>query len=106
MEALDKKYQVALDNVKGAIQASDLLNTYLDSEEDEDYKALYEAYEPQIEEIYKEVADKNPLQLTALENYLLDEGFEGLYLPRILGYTVLRGAVKSKCEIYSTSRPL
>ena len=94
MEALDKKYQVALDNVKGAIQASDLLNTYLDSEEDDDYKALYEAYEPQIEEIYKEVADKNPLQLTALENYLLDEGFEGLYLPRTLGYAVLRGAVR------------
>lgn len=93
MEALDKKFSTALDNIKGAVQASELLATYLDTEEDDDYKALYEAFEPQIEEVYEEVADKHPLQLVALEEALIDEGFEGLYLPRILGYTVLRGAV-------------
>lgn len=93
MEALDKKYKLTLDNIKGAVQASQELATYLDTEEDDDYRALYEAYEPQIDELYSQVAAVDPLQLVELEDALLDEGFEGLYLPRILGYSVLRGAV-------------
>lgn len=100
MEKLEKKYQLALDNIKGAIQASELLETYLDSEDEEDYKALIEAFEPIIEEVYQEVANNNPLQLIAFEEALLDEGFEGMYLPRVLGYSVLRGGVSNQYKYY------
>lgn len=93
MEALDAKFQLALENIKGSIQASEELAAYLDTEEDDAYKALYEAFEPQIDEIYKQVAADYPLQLVEFEVALLAEGFEALYLPRVLGYSVLRGAV-------------
>src|SRR5690606_17909282 len=69
---------------------SELLTTYLDSELDTDYKAICDTFEPHILELYEMVANKNPLQLLSLENELLDEGFEGLFLPRILGFSVLR----------------
>jgi hypothetical protein len=93
MESLDKAYKTQLDNIKATIQNSDLLKAYLDTEEEEDYKALAEYFEPQMQELYLMVADRNPLQLVALENELLDEGFEGLYLPKVLGYSVLRSDV-------------
>jgi hypothetical protein len=102
MESLGKSYKTQLDNIKATIQNSDLLNTYLDTEEEEDYKALAEYFEPQIQELYLMVADKNPLQLVALEQELLDSGFEGLYLPKVLGYSVLRGDVN---EHVKYSRP-
>ncbi|MDX1476051.1 MAG: hypothetical protein R3301_00040 [Saprospiraceae bacterium] len=102
MEMLDNKYQVELDSIKGAIQSSDLLVTYLETEEEEDYQALREAFEPSIEALYEKVASENPLQLISLEEKLLDPGFEGLYVTRILGYSVLRGEID---ELYRYKRP-
>jgi hypothetical protein len=102
MESLDNKYAIELESIKGAVQNSTLLATYLESEEEEDYLALRSEFEPSIETVYDRVASENPLQLISLEKKLCDPGFEGLYLSRILGYTVLRGEVD---DHYRYKRP-
>ena len=54
---LDIKYKTVLDNIKSSIQLSEELKTYLDTEEDEDYKALVLKFENEIHELYTTVAD-------------------------------------------------
>lgn len=98
MEAIDQKYLTSLQSIKNGIQNSDLLAAYLDSEEEPDYNALKEYFEPQISELHTKVAEENPLQLVAFEKELFDEGYEGLYLPRILGYSVLRGEINDRVK--------
>ena len=93
MEALDKKYTDQLDAIAEELLNSERLQKYLEDEEEEDFQALRDTYEPQINKIYKEVADTQPLQLIAFEQYLLDPKFEGVFLPKLLGYSVLRGEV-------------
>lgn len=93
MEALDKTYLSELEEIKSKIQASAHLEKYLDEEEDDDYKALAAEFEPEMQELYLRVANDNPLQLESFEKVLLDDGYEGLYLPKVVGYSVLRGAV-------------
>ena len=97
-EELSLKYKTALDNIKSSVQLSDELKTYLDTEEDEDYKALISKFENEIHEVYQQTANSNPLQLEAFEAYLLDEGFEGLYLPKAMGYSVLRGQINDNIK--------
>ena len=48
------------------------------------------------------VADKNPMQIVALEKALLDESFEGVFLPKILGFSVLRPEIDNQ---YKYKRP-
>ena len=93
MEKLSKQYKDKLEAIKSSIQESDELAAYLDSETDEDYAALKTAFEGSIEEIHVEIAKEHPLQLVSFERELLDDGFEGLFLQRILGYAVLRGVI-------------
>ena len=102
MEKLDPKYQMELDTLRGVIQSSDALATYLDDEEEASYHAIREAFEPQIENLFERVAENHPLQLTTLESALLHTDFEGLYLPKILGFSVLRGEIDSD---YHYKRP-
>lgn len=102
MEALAANYKNHLDQIKAAIQHSDLLAAYLEEESADLYKQLIEGFEPHILELYELVANKTPLQLIALEKELLDPGFEGLFLPKILGYSVLRGEIDQK---YKYVRP-
>lgn len=93
MESLNPEFLERLHSLKAEIQASEQLATYLDDEEDESFKALQLAFEPRIQEVYDEVAENFPLQLILLEQELLDSEYEGLFLPRILGYSVLRGDI-------------
>jgi hypothetical protein len=93
MEELSQKYKTELENIKEDIQSSETLELYLDNEDSETYKELVAIFEPVIEELHNEVANKYPLQQVAFEKELLDPGFEGLFLPRILGYAVLRGEI-------------
>lgn len=102
MEKLDPKYQIELDSLRGVIQSSDVLATYLDDEEEASYHVIRETFEPQIEDLYERVAEHHPLQLTTLESALLHPEFEGLYLPRILGFSILRGEIDSE---YHFKRP-
>lgn len=93
LQELDSKYVERLEGVAQEIQASDELQLYLEEEEEEHYKRLKELYEPKIAKVYEEVAAKDPLQLTHFEKIMLHEAFEGLYLPRILGFSTLRGEI-------------
>lgn len=102
MENLDAQYQKRIDAIAERIQKSDALAAYLDTEEYEEYKALIEEFESELQELYLEVAGKYPLQIIALEKALLAPELEGLYLPKVVGYSVLRGEVNSN---YKYRRP-
>jgi hypothetical protein len=93
MYELEPAYLEQLEIIAGEIQASEALANYLEEEEEEYYDELKEAFEPRIYAVHREVAEVRPLQLIALELVLLDDAFEGLFLPKILGYSVLRGEV-------------
>jgi hypothetical protein len=81
------------------MQESEQLALYQDTEEEEDYKMLSSMYEPLLSELHLQVAKSDPLQLIAFEQILLDPAFEGLYLPKVLAYSVLRGEVsKEDCK--------
>ncbi len=97
---LEQAYIDALDDLIKQIQESDELATYLESEEEEGYQALREVYEPLLAELYKLVADNDPLQITSLEIAMLDERLEGLFLPKILGFSVLRGAINEDVRYF------
>ncbi|MCB0633956.1 MAG: hypothetical protein R2824_13195 [Saprospiraceae bacterium] len=96
MYELDENYLDQLEDIASEIQESDELASYLDEEEEEFYLRLKEMFEPKINLIYDEVAAKAPLQLIALETVLLNPLFEGLFLPKILGHSVLRGEINEK----------
>lgn len=102
MYELQADYVKRLEDIATQIQASEVLQQYLEEEEEEFYVQLKEAIEPEIYKIYKEVAAKHPLQLVELEKKLLDPSFEGLFLPRILGFSVLRGVINKE---YKYIRP-
>ena len=91
MEELSQNYKTEIENLKEDIQSSEILELYLDNEDGETYKQLVSTFEEGIDELHTKVADMHPLQLISLEKELLDPGFEGLFLPRLLGYSVLRG---------------
>ncbi|MDQ3141668.1 MAG: hypothetical protein M3Q56_05410 [Bacteroidota bacterium] len=102
MQALDQDYKERLQAIAEIIQGSEELAAYLEEETPELYKALQEAYEPLVAEVYQEVADNHPLQLEEAEKVLVNPYFEGLFLPRILGYSVLRGEVN---DLVKYTRP-
>ncbi len=102
MKELDQQYIDQLNTIAEEIQNSEELKLYLEEEEEEQYMAIRQIYESKITKLYNEVAAKHPLQLLAFENYLIDDRFEGLFLPRILGFSVLRGVTN---EHYKYIRP-
>ena len=91
MQDLHKDYAKRLADIAKEIQASAELAAYLEEEEEADYIQLKEKYEPHIAVLHNEVSRKDPLQIIPLEKLILDEAYEGLFLPKILGYAVLRG---------------
>lgn len=99
---LDTIYKDGLEQIKEAIQSSDELAAYLEEEEEDQYNALRSYFEPAIANVYEEVAKNEPLQIESLEKELLADEFEGLFLPRILGYSVLRGELS---DDYKYVRP-
>lgn len=96
MEKLDPIYLEKLQDIRQRIQASDTLQTYLEDETEPGFQALREEFEPEIHALYMEVGNDRPFQLLDLEQNLFDADFEGLYLPKILGYTILRGDVNEQ----------
>ena len=100
MEPLNTNYKKELATIAKAIQASDELKVYLEEEEDDAFKAMQEKFEPEIAKLHELVAVENPLQLVAFEREMLEAEIEGLFLPRVLGYSVLRGQVNSNYKFY------
>lgn len=95
MLPLDKTYLAELDAIAKAVQESEYLASYLEEEEDEFYEAMKTEFEPKLHDLYERVAAENPLQIIAFEQRLMEDDLEGLFLPRLLGYSVLRGEVNS-----------
>jgi len=93
MYELEERFVTQLEELAAEIQSSEELAQYLEEEEEELYIRFKDQFEPRISQIYTEVAEQVPLQLIHLEQILLNENFEGLFLPKILGYSVLRGEV-------------
>jgi hypothetical protein len=104
MYELAADYKKQLDAISESIQGSEELTTYLDTEEDDDYKALIEAYEPKLAELHEEVIQNAPLQIIELERAMLAPEFEGLFIPRILGYSVLRGELNEEVKYVRPQR--
>ena len=96
MLELNKSYHEELDKLAKAIQGSEDLAKYLEEEEEEHYEQLKSNFEPLIHHLYERVAEENPLQLISLERRLMEDAFEGLFLPRLLGYSVLRGELNKQ----------
>ncbi|MCP9237588.1 hypothetical protein [Lewinella sp. JB7] len=90
MYELNDTYKAHLDAIADAIQASPNLAQYLEEEEDEHYEALKAEFEPQIEAAHEQINHYSPFEIESFERYLMDDRFEGLFLPRVLGYSVLR----------------
>jgi hypothetical protein len=106
MQELINEYKLKLQSIAEEIQASDVLATYLDSEEDEDYKALIDAFEPKLAELHKEIAENLPLQLFNFEKIIQNPAFEGLYLPKVLGFSVIRGLINDQTVKYQKPQNL
>lgn len=102
MQSLDDQYYDRLNEIAAAIQDSENLALYLEEEEDEYYNALRTEFEPMLSQLHHQVASEAPLQLVTFEKYLLQDPFEGLYLPRVLGFAVLRGEINDQ---YKYVRP-
>jgi len=102
MRPLDEKYIKRLTEISEGIQQSEELKKYLEDEEEEDYRAFQAQHEKPIADLHNEVVSVDPLQLFEFEERLLDPIFEGLFLPRILGYAVLRGEIDDQ---YKYRRP-
>jgi hypothetical protein len=98
MKPLNKLYEQQLEELANAIQDSEILESYLEEEDEELYKELIETFEPAIDELYHHIALNEPLQILALEDLLINPVFEGLYLPRLLGYNILREEVDSSTK--------
>lgn len=98
MKSLDKKYQTQLERIAAEIQNSDTLESFLNDESEELFKELQIRFEPAIAAVYSEVANEQPLQIIPLEKALLKDDFEGLFIPKILAYSVLRGEVNARCK--------
>lgn len=104
MQALAPEYAQRIEEIKTAIQESEELATYLESEESDDYNTVKETYEPEIAALHEEAATYYPLQLEAMELALLDPGLEGLFMPKLLGYAVLRPRVNEEAGMYYRSQ--
>lgn len=96
MQPLDDKYYDRLNDIAVSIQDSPALAQYLEEEEDELYAQLRQEFEPILSQMHHQVAAEAPLQLVTFERFLLEPPFEGLYLPRVLGYSVLRGEINDQ----------
>ncbi len=96
MQPLDEKYYDRLNDLATAIQESPDLAQYLEEEEDEFYNNLRMAHESALSVLHHQVASEAPLQLVTFEKYLLEPAFEGLYLPRVLGFAVLRPEINDQ----------
>ena len=98
MKDLDLEYKNEIQTILNDIVTSEEHANYLETEEDEQYQALRTAFEPRIEALHRKVSMESPMQIVALERALLNEEMEGLYLSKLLGYSVLRGELNERLK--------
>jgi len=98
MKDLDLEYKNEVQTILNDIITSEEQKAYLETEEDEQYQALRAAFEPRIEALHRQVSTESPMQIIELERALLNEDMEGLYLSKLLGYSVLRGELNDRIK--------
>jgi len=98
MGTINKEYSDYINQLKESVQASEQLAAYLEEESEELYKAFQDAYEPAIVQFHIHVATNDPMQLLLVEQALADDHLEGLFLPKMLGYSILRGEVNEQVK--------
>jgi len=98
MKDLELEYKNEVQTILNDLVTSEEHAAYLETEEDEQYQAMRTAFEPRIEELHRKVSIDSPMQIIALEKALLHEDLEGLYLSKLLGYSVLRGELNEKLK--------
>ncbi|HHB78555.1 MAG TPA: hypothetical protein ENK85_04920 [Saprospiraceae bacterium] len=104
MEKLDKKYIDQLDAIQQEMMQLDAYSQFLDTEEEEHYNELQDIMGPKISALYHQVSTEKPLQLLEFERSLLKDELEGMFLPRMLGYTVMRGVINKDTYKYILSQ--
>ncbi len=98
MLPLDSAYLAVANDIATGIQNSEELAAYLEEEEEAVYDRLKDQFEPRIHNLHEQVSNEDPLQIIALEQRLMQADFEGLFLPRMLGYSVLRGELNDQVK--------
>ncbi len=98
MKDLDLEYRNEIQTILNDIVTSDEHAAYLETEEDEQFQVLRAAFEPRIEALHRKVSTESPMQIIQLEKALLNEDLEGLYLSKMLGYSVLRGELDDRIK--------
>jgi len=104
MEKLDQKYIDQLATLKEEMVQLDAYTQFLDTEEEEHYNELQDMMGPKISALYHQVSTERPLQLLEFERALLDDELEGMFLPRMLGYTVMRSVINVDTYKYILSQ--
>ncbi len=104
MEKLDKKYIDQLAALKDEMMQLDAYTQFLDTEEEEHYNELQDLMGPKMSALYHQVSTERPLQLLEFERALLDDELEGMFLPRMLGYTVMRSVINHDTYKYILSQ--
>ena len=84
MKILNPEYQEALEAIVKELQASEEFTKFQEDEEEEDYHALREKFEPPVAALYSKVANENPLQLLAFEELLINSSIEGMFMARVI----------------------
>lgn len=86
-------YSKRLDAVKKFLSDSAEYQAYLESEEREEYKAVADKVEPYLQSLYNEIAEKNPMEIIEFEEILTDEALEGIFVDKLMYFTILRASV-------------
>ena len=84
-----------------SIQSSEALAIFQEEESDETYKSLAAEFEPALLAVHAEVANHFPLHLETFELEYLSPDMEGLFQPKLLGFSVLRGHFDSNYKYTS-----
>ncbi len=87
---LQKEYLEKLNAIKTHLQDSEEYQTYLDEEDEESYNTLRAKIEPYLNALYLEVSKNQPMQILTLEEAMMDHQLEGLYLDKLMSYSILR----------------
>lgn len=104
MEKLDKKYIDQLDALQQEMMELEAYTLFLDTEEEEHYSELQDSMGSKFSKLYHQVSTEKPLQLLEFERALLKDELEGMFLPRMLGYTVMRSVIKTDTYKYILSQ--
>lgn len=99
---LDTDFQTKLNAIKSFMQQHEAYTAFIDELDQETFQVLQQTIEPYLQALFLEVAQKAPLQLLVLEDAMMDEVFEGIYLTNILTFNVLRANVNDKFKFSRT----